>query len=291
MEIQQLRHFIAASRAGGYAQAAEACSTSRQNVAHSIKVLESECEATLFEKVGNSMALTPAGVQAMRLAERIVEKVDALTVMFSQVESDREMSVAVSTNLLDGITHHVADFFESLPDSARVFEMDCGRCHEAVVYNRVDIAILMCMERVFTDCDVFELARSRTYALVDASSTLSSRDSITVDDLVGRELVVMSDPSFQYEPLFAEFHDMGVSASSGVISGTSAALHMVKRGAIGFVSGGFASDLPEGVSAVPLADDRFDWHFYALFKLNSVNHQAVLDVCSHLKQMVAASCE
>ena len=53
MEIHQLRHMLAAAEHTSYAQAAKSCFTSRQNIAHSIKALESELGIVLFERRGN----------------------------------------------------------------------------------------------------------------------------------------------------------------------------------------------------------------------------------------------
>ena len=42
MELKQLRHVQSAARHSSYARAAAECFTSRQNIAHSVKMLESE---------------------------------------------------------------------------------------------------------------------------------------------------------------------------------------------------------------------------------------------------------
>ena len=48
MEIQHLRHLVAASESTSFAKAAKKCFTSRQNIAHSIKVIEGKLGTSLF---------------------------------------------------------------------------------------------------------------------------------------------------------------------------------------------------------------------------------------------------
>lgn len=74
MEIQHLRHLVAASESPSFAKAARKCFTSRQNVAHSVKAIENRLGVTLFERKGNEMVLTSEGIEAVRAAREIVSK-------------------------------------------------------------------------------------------------------------------------------------------------------------------------------------------------------------------------
>ena len=72
MEIQQLRHVLAAAQASNYSQAAKKCFTSRQNIAHSVKVIENELDVTMFNREGSEMVLTPEGKRVVRQAGEII---------------------------------------------------------------------------------------------------------------------------------------------------------------------------------------------------------------------------
>lgn len=65
MEIQHFRHLVAASESSSFAKAAKKCFTSRQNIAHSVKVIENRLGVALFERRGNEMILTPEGAEAV----------------------------------------------------------------------------------------------------------------------------------------------------------------------------------------------------------------------------------
>lgn len=173
MEIHQLRHMLAAAEHTSYAQAAKSCFTSRQNIAHSIKALESELGIVLFERRGNEMLLTPAGRQLASEAGEIVARVDGLHVAFANSDaSDAVLNLAVSTNLFAGIPPSTDEFIAQHADRLRIAEASCADCYRFVCSGKADVAVIMCMERKFPECDVLEIGESATYALTSSSSTL-----------------------------------------------------------------------------------------------------------------------
>lgn len=278
MEIQHLRHLVAASESPSFAKAARKCFTSRQNVAHSVKTIENRLGVTLFERKGNEMVLTSEGVEAVRAAREIVEKVEFFDVMFAAVEPGEEpITFAVSNNLFAGIPSATDSFLRSYSDKLRMRECDCEKCYELVRSEQLDLALIMCMKREFPECNVREIASSETYAVVNTESPLARRDHLDIMDLKGQELLLMSKPPFQYEPLFAQMGELGLDRDSfNVITSTSSMVHMVRRyNVMGIVSKKFAVQPPEGVVTIPIEDPRFHWRFYVLFQMD-VNKFATL---------------
>lgn len=278
MEIQQLRHMLAAAEQSSYAQAAKRCFTSRQNVAHSVKVLEQELGVTLFERKGNEMLLTPQGKEVAREAADIIARVDGLRVMFSTANpGDEKLKLFIGTNLLAGVSSSVDSYISDNASHLKIFEASCRVSYEKIVGGG-DIAIVMCMERRFPQCDSLEVASSTSYALASLKSPLAQLPSIIVSNLKNQRLLLMSEPPFQYEPLFEQLDALGYDHSSvSVIPSTSSMIHMMKRsGAVGVVSRRFSVDPPHGTIAVPIADTRLNWHFYILYQRNSLKCPLVM---------------
>lgn len=279
MEIHQLRHLLAAAENSSYAQAAKRCFTSRQNVAHSIKAIETELGIALFERHGNEMVLTPAGQQLAGEAREIVTKVDGLHVMFAGPDAtDQTLNLAVSTNLFAGISLGTDEYIAQHSDRLRVSEMSCEDCYRSVCTGKADVAVIMCMERKFPDCDVLEMGEgSVSFALTSAASPLSRKESLSVMDLKDQKLLLMSEPVFQYAPLFAQLDSLGFDrANVSVIPSTSSMIHVVKRsGGTGIVSDKFSMAPPAGFCAIPLSDPRLNWHFYILFQKNSASFRSI----------------
>lgn len=280
MEIQQLRHLQAAANSQSYAQAAKKCFTSRQNIAHSVKTLEGEVGTPLFERKGNRMVLTEEGRQVAYVVDEVLERVDRLGSMFQDGLAARSMlNLAVSTNFFAGMPLAVDELLLERSSSFRFFERDCGECYRLVCSNEVDAAIIMCMEREFSDCSVVEVGRSKSYVIANEGSDLAKKESVSVDELQNEKLLLMSEPGFQYRPLFSQLCAIGYNRSSvSILPSTSSMLHMVRTrrgGSVGIASRRFAVTPPGGSVSIPLADPRLDWHFYALYKPEAVNSHAI----------------
>ena len=268
MEVQQLRHLLAASSSTSFARAAAKCFTSRQNIAHSVKAIEAELGVPLFERRGNTMVLTEKGADVVAVAEEIVSDIDSLRSMFSGSFQSPALSVAFSTNLFAGAPDEVDEVIKLYCDRLRFFELECERCYEQIVSKNVDVAIVMCMDRRFPKCEAVRVGGSSAYALTNETSHLAAKQCCTAADLLGKRLVLMSEPPFQYEPLCCQIGLLGYDLSfANVASSTSSMVHLVRdRDYIGIVSGKFAKKPPSGTTAVPIADPRMNWGFYILYK-------------------------
>ncbi len=278
MEIQHLRHLVAASESTSFAKAAKKCFTSRQNIAHSVKVIEGKLGTSLFERKGNEMILTLDGLEAVRAARDIVEQVENFDVMFADAPATADMlTLAVSNNLFAGIPSSTDAFIHSYSRNLRIRECDCEKCYELVFTERTDLAIVMCMKREFPECNVREIASSQTYAVVNVDSPLAQKESLSVMDLKDQQLMLMSKPPFQYEPLFSQMKELRFDQDEvNVITSTSSMVHMVRRYKVmGLVSKKFATCPPHGVRAVPIDDPRLDWHFYILFQMDVQKFAAI----------------
>ena len=276
MEIQQLRHIVAAARSASYAQAAKKSFTSRQNIAHSVKVIENELNIVLFQRRGNEMVLTPGGVQVIKQAKEIIEKVDGLQAMFDASGSlVAPLSLAVSTNLFAGIPSSADSLFSEHPGGIRIFELDCEGCYEYVCSGRVDAALVMCMKRTFPHCDALEIASSTSFALT--ADPPPGIEQMSISDLQARPLLLMSQPDFQYVTLMKKLDAIGYDRTNvQVITSTSSMIHMIRRSrATSIVSEKFSYNPPEGLFAIPLPDPELDWHFYLLYRMNASNARSI----------------
>lgn len=271
MEIQQLRHLLAAANSASYAQAAKRCFTSRQNIAHSVKAVEAELGVVLFERQGNGMILTEEGRKVAPLIEEIVTRIDRLGVMFSpQSSADSTLSLAVSVNFFAGMPEGVDAVFQQRADNLQFLELDCEQCYELVCADKVDAAIVMCMDRSFPKCSSLRVGGSVAYALVSEASELAGKTGCVASDLVDKKLILMSEPSFQYEPLFSQLDRLGYDRSNAsVLPSTSSMIHLVRtrgEGYVGIPSRKFAVNPPGGTVSVPIVDPRMNWGFYILYK-------------------------
>lgn len=288
MEIQQLRHMQSASRHSSYARAATECFTSRQNIAHSVKALEAELGVSLFERKGNGVVLTPAGKIVARRVDGIIAAVDSLRFMFVDMEEQsRTLSLAVSNNLFAGIPFGVDEYFVEHGSNLRFVEMDCERCYRSVLSGKVDAAIISCMNRDFQSCSSYEVMDSPAYIITDESSPLAKKEFVSVSDLQNQRLLLMSEPTFQYEPLFAQLDLLGYDRDDiNVIASTSSMVHMVRKhggGISGIVSAKFADNPPKGTTVIQISDPQLKWHFYILYRLSAESSSMVMKLAQGIR--------
>lgn len=293
MEIQQLRHMQAAARHSSYARAATECFTSRQNIAHSVKTLEAELGVPLFERKGNGVVLTPAGKIVARRVDGIVAAVDSLRFMFANKdEESRTLTLAVSTNLFAGIPYGAEEYFAEASERTRFVELDCERCYRSVLSGKVDAAVVSCMKRDFQSCSAYEVMNSPAYIITDSSSPLAARETVSVSDLKGERLLLMSEPPFQYVPLFAQLDVLGYNREQvNVISSISSMVHMVRRqggGVSGVVTEKFAANPPAGTSVIEISDPQLRWHFYILYRLTAESSNMVMQLAQGVRVALEA---
>ena len=86
--LQQLRGFCFAAQAGSISKAADRMFLSQPSVSLQIKALEREFNATLFERRGPKITLTPDGSALLELASPLVEELDRLHETFAAHRGD-----------------------------------------------------------------------------------------------------------------------------------------------------------------------------------------------------------
>ena len=91
--LKQLRAFCHAARLRSISRAAEHIFASQPAVSQQVRTLEDELAATLFERSGPRIALTPAGARLYQLASPLVEGLDRLPDTF--VEQHRGIASGV----------------------------------------------------------------------------------------------------------------------------------------------------------------------------------------------------
>lgn len=275
-----MRHLIAASENASFAKAAKKCFTSRQNIAHSIKVIEAKLGTTLFERKGNEVIPTPDGIEAACAARSIVEQVENFDVMFDKsLFASKALTLAVSNNLFAGIPSNADTFIHSFSENLRIRECDSEKCYELVLAEQTDLAIVMCMRREFPECNVREIASSQAYAVVNIDSPLACKDRLSLMDLQDQKFLLMSNPPFQYQPLFSQMKELRFNQDEiSIITSTSSMVHMVRRyNVVGIASKKFATQPPKDVCAIPIEDPRLDWHFYILFQMDVNKFSAIVE--------------
>ena len=110
---------------------------------------------------------------------------------------------------------------------------------------------------------------------------------MSVSDLKNQRLLLMSEPTFQYEPLFAQLDLLGYDRKDvNVIASTGSMVHMVRKhggGICGIVSAKFADKPPAGTVVVQISDPQLKWHFYILYRLSAESSSMVMKLAQGVR--------
>ena len=98
-DLRQLRAFEAVAKHGGFSRASREAGITQPTLSTHIRNLESQLGATLFDRTGRSVTLTPTGEVFSRYARRILEMCDQSieAVRTFQGEIKGEVTIAAST--------------------------------------------------------------------------------------------------------------------------------------------------------------------------------------------------
>ena len=114
MNLQQLKYVVEVEREKSITAAAKKLYVSQPNLSKSIKELEQEIGATIFNRTGKGVELTNAGIQFLRYAKSILAQFEELESLFHP-DSQNAVSFAASVPRAT----YIADVFAKFTDSLR----------------------------------------------------------------------------------------------------------------------------------------------------------------------------
>ena len=114
MNLQQLKYVVEVEREKSITAAAKKLYVGQPNLSKSIKELEQEIGATIFNRTGKGVELTNAGIQFLRYAKSILAQFEELESLF-RPDSQNAVSFAASVPRAT----YIADVFAKFTDSLR----------------------------------------------------------------------------------------------------------------------------------------------------------------------------
>lgn len=273
MKISQLEYFVKAAHALNYTKAAHDLYTSRQNVSHAVKALETELGTKLFYQTGNSLSLTQDGSRAVQYAEAILNDIADFKKAFLTIEPvDKKLFILLGTNIL---TYSQYDIPQALYDVGTpdfsLGELNCSDCYKKIVAGQADMSFIVCMPRSFPGCDEMLLDEDYLYLLLNAGSDLAEKSGLLIDDLVGQTLVAPPGFEFQMQPLINALQMKRAPEETIIpISSFDYVEHAIKeQGFMGIASTALKGNLPDGMVIRPLLEQGTRMGLRAIYKSDS----------------------
>jgi len=194
INVGWLRTFLSVADHGHLGHAAESLQTDQSTVSRKIARLETEVGVPLFERVGRSIRLTPAGDRFVPRAERLIHDVK------EAIDDAREAVSAETGEVRVGFLHTVGARW--LPERLATFlnvhpgvrfslaEGTASEVIDGLVHGDFDIGILGPPPARGGDLEIVELFRERISVVVPASHRLATSTSCTLRDIADEPLVL-----------------------------------------------------------------------------------------------------
>lgn len=194
MEIRVLKYFLAVAREENITKASELLHITQPTLSKQLMDLESEIGKKLFIRGNRKITLTQEGILLRKRAEEIIDLV-------SKTEKELEQSDGIisgdihigagETDLIRSIAKTAKEIQDKYPlvhfhiesgDSKTVFEhLDKGLIDFGLIFGNVDMTKYNCIE--IPEKDTWGV-------LMRIDSELAEKDFVTVEDLIGKPLIV-----------------------------------------------------------------------------------------------------
>jgi DNA-binding transcriptional LysR family regulator len=232
--LRQLRAFRAVYHLRKLSAAAEQLSLTQSAVSVLIRQLEDGLGTRLFDRTTRSLHPTPAALEAIAVAERILRDVDSLGAGLRDLGALRRgrVSLAITPTLAEILMPRVVKRFTRLHPGIRIVIDDCSpdQFVSRVVAEHVDLGVGP-PERAAADVDTRKLLGDTLALVCRKDHPLAQRRQVRWADLA-RQPVITVRPGYGIRPLVD-----GAAAQAGVmldvvndVTFLSTALWMVEAG-------------------------------------------------------------
>ena len=195
MNTKQMNYIIETAKTLNLSRAAENLYISQPALSYQIKVIEEEVGFAIFDRVGKSIRLTPAGQQLVTSLQRI-----SVDLQFA-IEQAQNMGEIYKDSIKIGFATRSALYY--LPQAMKLFEQmhpDVQIVPEiqapndsltAFLHKELDLILLPKQEaQKLSNVVIHPLYISQIYLLCQQTDPLAQLDRVTAQDLTGRTLLV-----------------------------------------------------------------------------------------------------
>jgi LysR family transcriptional regulator, transcription activator of glutamate synthase operon len=194
INAEALRVFLAVARQGHLGRASEQLHQDQSTVSRKIARLEEELGVSLFDRVGRSIRLTPAGERFIPRAERLLHDLHEAIADAAGAASPETGEVRIRFLHTVGarwLPERLARFLQDHPGIR--FTLREGQSNEViagVLDGDFDLGILGPPPTAVRELEIVPLFRERVAVVVPAGHRLVGRSSCTLHDLADEPLIL-----------------------------------------------------------------------------------------------------
>ncbi len=192
LEFRHLRTIRAIHQAGGLARAADMLNMTQSALSHQVKGLEDQAGIELFVRRSKPMKLSAAGLRMLKLAERILPEIDALTEEFAALKSGKtgRLHIAIECHACFEWLFPVLELFRRAWPDVDV-DIRAGLAFEALpALNREEVDLVISSDPVKMEGVIFNpLFDYHPMFVAAAANPLAARAVIVAEDFRDQMLI------------------------------------------------------------------------------------------------------
>lgn len=193
MDLDQLHTFLEIVRLKSFSKAAETCFRTQPAISAQVRQLEQELNASLFDRLGTRIALTPAGRIFAEYAEQILDLRRRAQDAINELERVPRGALLIAANeatCMYVLPKVFSEYARRFPNVQLLVDRQYGgRVVQAVLENQADFGFtqLPVQERKL---QVVKIHSDTIQLILPPAHPLASRDSVACQDLVGHPLIL-----------------------------------------------------------------------------------------------------
>jgi DNA-binding transcriptional LysR family regulator len=193
MDLDQLHTFLEIVRLKSFSKAAQSCFRTQPAVSAQVRPLEQELNASLFERLGTKIALTPAGRIFAEYAEQILELRKRAQDTINELERVPRGELLIAANeatCIYVLPRVFSEYKKQFPNVQILVDRSYGaRVVEAVLDNQADFGITQ-LPVAEKRLQVVKIHSDEIKALMPANHPLAHNHQILPQDLVTHPLLM-----------------------------------------------------------------------------------------------------
>lgn len=218
MEIHQIRYAEAVAHYSNFSRAADSLFVTQPTLSQQIRRLEEELGFPIFQRTTRTVAVTDKGRQFLKYAAPLLRAYDTLTLEAEKLRDDPGLSLQVGVlptfahlNILD-IIHQFQSQHRDISVNLQIYQSNALR--EKLMNGQLDIIIANIfddqLENLEQNIRIRIISRDVICVVAHESNPLAQKDALRLEDLNGREIIMLSKASSVRRHMDAAFKKAGI---------------------------------------------------------------------------------
>ncbi|BBD07535.1 LysR substrate-binding domain-containing protein [Desulfovibrio ferrophilus] len=251
MDLRQLRHFLAVAKALHFGKAAIQLHISQPPLSQSIRKLEDELGARLFERTSRSVSLTAAGKYLQEEAQAILDRTTAVAKHVEQMGQGKEGQLTIGTigPVLEGpLPYSLRHFKEKNPHvDISLQQLTTRNQLQALLRQELDVGFVRPFNTIDSRLSHTRYARESYVMAIPEGHPLAKNSTLSLKEIANETLLIFPRPTNTglYDAIITCLHRAGA---------TPKLLHtaLLKHPTGALVAAGLGFSLmPESLAAIP----------------------------------------